>query len=446
MEGLSSKENGLCVAAEGMIDTRPLDEASHSVPKCVLLEQCSTANIEMAASDEKELDAEVKDFVTTLKPTEHSYFMMKSHGLVVGKYDTLLDCFIEPTDPLLNGYIVRSMHISTVKNATFKCRQIAQKLGLIDINNLEVFKRYRFAVTYLMKKNKDLRRRTTANWYKLVELFKTPFTFNSFGRVISTVTSALSTEESHNTNNSHLELVEVEVNTSGLEISSTQEDDTSVDGETIINTSPLCVPGFFKSSVNPSFSSADKQIDEKSKRSIRAKHRLWLKTNSCSRCHLSNQALLKSKNRIRDLRKICRSQLSPKIESMQQIISNKSMEIEKLKLKIKTLETKKLKSESKSDLTLSSLDKEKGEQPTTSTQEELRVLKIMHTALQNKMQLFNEINEKNLLAFVNKLKSNNIEIEKLKAENEKLVEEKNTLNDKLSTELILPFDCIHSIE
>ncbi|XP_059172459.1 uncharacterized protein LOC131953331 [Physella acuta] len=433
MEGLSSEENSFCVAAEDMIDTNLLDRTSHTVPKSLLLEQCSAADIEMALSEVKQLGTEDNELLTVSQPMEHNYFITKSQGLEVGKYDTLLDCFMELTDPVLNGYIVRSMQISTVKSANFKCRQIAQKLDLFDINNLLVFQRFRNAIVKLLKNVQLLRKQLKTNWSRLVECLNTPFTFNIVGRVKSTVTSVIPTEDLITSN---LELVVVQVNTSGKEISSTQEDDTSVSEEGMRNTSPLGVPGF---------SSADKQMtDEKSKRSIRAKHRLWLKTNSCSRCHMSNQALLKSKNKIRDLRKICRTQQSPKIESLQQALTNKSMEVEKLKLKIKSLEIKlkyKLKSESKSDLTLSFLEKEKGEQPTTSTQEELRVLKIMHTKLQNKMQLFKEINEKNLLAFSTKLKSNHIEIEQLKAEIKKLVEENNTLNDKLSTELIFqPFD------
>ncbi|XP_059172400.1 uncharacterized protein LOC131953290 isoform X2 [Physella acuta] len=470
LKGLSSKEQGFSVSAESMIDTKPFDETSPPVSTCVLREPCVSVN------------AETKDLLAVSQTKEHNYLMMKSQGLVAGNFESLLDFFIEPTDPLLNGFIVRSMHISTVKNYTYKCRQIAQKLGLCDS---VVFQTFFSAIVKLMKNVKLFRKCLSRDWHKLVDLLNTPFTYityNNLGRVKSTVISVTPTEDSHTSNlelvevdtagmeisstqedgpkvaiegvmktsqpgvpgffkseisvkptedshTSNLELVEVEVDTAGMEISSTQEDGPKVAIEGVMKTSQPGVPGFFKSSDHPRFSTAGKQMTTaENKRSIMAKHRL--QRHSCSKSHISNQALLKSKNKIRDRRKKCLTLHSPKIENLQQVLKIKSLAIEML-----------MKSES-TELKTAFYDWEKSVQDTTDLYEGLQ---MKHTILQNKMKLLEEKNEQNLLAFVSTLKSNHTELRRLKAEvaslkaeNKKLVEENNTLNDKLSTELILP--------
>ncbi|XP_059172458.1 uncharacterized protein LOC131953330 isoform X3 [Physella acuta] len=265
---------------------------------------------------------------------------VKEKGLVVGNYNSLLDCFTEPTDPLLTGYIVRSIHYSIVKNRSLVCKQIVERQALFDIKNKVILKRFIVSVSHLMKKVLCLRRKQIINWHKLVELLNTPFSFNTSN-----------------------------------EVKDTKKQNS------------LAIQSFFKCSVDPS-SSADKQmtIIGESKYGLRIKP-------SCSKCPKINKELLQSKKTIKNLRQKlrCLPISLPRIQKLQEALLSTSRENEKLMSK-------------------------------------LQEISDMHHNLLINVQLNNiEMEE---------LKAENAS---LKAENKKLLEENTTMNEKLSTELILPF-------
>ncbi|XP_059172456.1 uncharacterized protein LOC131953330 isoform X2 [Physella acuta] len=317
-----------------------LDESSlPENSQCVMHEKSFTIDEEMAATENRELVAMTEDSRNLLQHTEDSCSKVKEQGLVVGKYETLLDCFSEPTEPLLNGYFLHSVKFSKAKSISSLFKQLAERHNLCDINNSVIWKRFFATVFKLIKTVKQLRKNIISNWQRLVELFNTPFRFNK------------SNEKYTKKQNS------------------------------------LAVQSFFKCCVDPS-SSAGKQMitNGESKYGLRIKP-------SCSKCPKINKELLQSKKTIKNLRQKlrCLPISLPRIQKLQEALLSTSRENEKLMSK-------------------------------------LQEISDMHHNLLINVQLNNiEMEE---------LKAENAS---LKAENKKLVEENTTMNEKLSTELILPF-------
>lgn len=374
---------------------------------------------------------------------------LKTHHIQIGKYENLMNCYSEQTEPLLNGYIARSVQHCTIKNLTFVCsKQMAEKQGLTNSNNSLIQKFYS-AVSNLMKEIKYLKKDTITNWNKIVELLNTPFTYKD-----EVITTVIPNEESHTSN---LEIIKV--NKSTKEPASSKEDRPSVAREGKIGASPLKVSGFLKSKASSSFFT-----DEQMTTIEESENGLRIKTNCCSRCHVSSQELFQSRKTIKELKEKCRSLQLPRIERMRKDLENKCYKsnqallqsrrkIIELRTKIRSLQSPKveklqeaLKKKStevahlKSELnTLSTLEKERSELAIADTRQELRLLRVSHTRLQNKLQRFTEKNNQNILLFANKLKLCQNENDQLKRENKKLAAENNALNEKLSTELIFSF-------
>ncbi|XP_059172467.1 uncharacterized protein LOC131953336 [Physella acuta] len=433
MEGSFSKDNDLA-------EVKPFDVAGPSTAEIVLKEEILPADIEMVAAEE---------LVTAPQPLEHNYSKMKlkTHHIEIGTYDKLINCYSEPTEPLLNGYIARSVQHCTMKNLTFVCsKDMAEKQGLTNANS-ELIQKFYSAVSKLMREINHLKKDTITNWNKIVELLNKPFT--SKDEVITTV---MPNGEIH-TNN--LEIIKVH-KLPTKELSLSKEDRPSVAREVKIHTSPFIVKSLIKPKVSPSVFT-----DEQMTPVEESGNGLTIKTNCCSRCHVTGQELLKSRKTIKELQEKCRTLQVPRIERMQKELENKcyksnqallqsrkkiielratirslqSPRIGHLQeaLKKKSMQAAKLKSELK---TISTTEKEKGELALAATRQELRLLRVVHTKLQKKLQTFTETNNQNVLLLANKLKLCQNENDDLKRENKKLAEENRALNDKLSTELI----------
>ncbi|XP_059167861.1 uncharacterized protein LOC131949912 [Physella acuta] len=343
---VTSEENDLIMVMENEINgtSWSLDESSPP-ENCyyVIHETSFTIDEMMAATENRELvvRADDEDSRNLIQHTEEdSCSKVKQQGIVVGKYETLLDCFSEPTDPLLNGYFIHSVKFSKAKSFSALCKQIAETHNLFDINNSVLWNRYFITVVKLIKTVKNLRKKQILYWQRLVDLFNTPFSFNKSNEVKDTK-----------------------------------------------KRNSLAVQSFFKCCADPSSSAGKKMITKgESKNGLK-------KEPSCPKCQKNNKALLQRKKTIISLREKwrCLPKTVPKLQKLQQAVLSTTTENEKL-------------------------------------MSELEAISDMHHNLLIKVQLNNiEIEE---------LKAENAS---LKAENQKLVEENTKMNEKLSTELILPF-------
>ncbi|XP_059176651.1 uncharacterized protein LOC131956245 isoform X2 [Physella acuta] len=372
----------------------------------------------------------------------------------VSSYTGLLEGFLEPSLPLLNGYVARQIHYSSATPVIQLSRQLAVQQHLCTEHDEAGVRRIAYAVKKLTIETKRLRRTGARDWNRLVEILYSPFFVQPMAQedVHSTTMEAELLGERFvvGGNVSIIAGPSADVEQDPSESLVTEEVSTIESLSTSAEENLILNQGFVTSDVsmgvddlhNETFSTgrilhvarldehnycigADHSVEmssttEGSNKSSQVKC-YDLRGKRCSRCVIKNQAILQLKNVIKKLKLDLKTMKSLKVRNLTRSLQRKHVQVQSWKTKYMQEREKNLQSRQ------ASVNVSSPQAGLDDRGKNLMIAKIKLSKLQKKFQVLTQQHLQDIHEWQSKYKSETAKLmeghDRLVAENSKLLKE-----------------------